>query len=144
MNTRLKIRAYKRLSPRVFERLYFGFTFVDGGMRTALNENRMCYMLVAYYNREIVGWAGVYKGYYAFDDEEKYSIGVYVAAKYRHYGIGGKLRRKALWWALKHKLCVVWYDAKDNWAPVMAATGSMVVSRDLDEQRIGETAGRSG
>lgn len=142
MHTRLKIRAYKRLSPRVFERLYWDFTFPDGSsMRPALDENRMLYILVAYYDKKIVGWAGVYRGFYGFDDDEKYSMGVFVCEKFRHCGVGGKLKRKTMLWAMRHRPNTVWYDGKNQWMCLPVAIDYTGVSRELDERRMEQAIG---
>ena len=110
----LKIRAYKRLSPRVFEALYDNFTFPEGGMKHAMNDSRMVRMFVAYHDTKIVGWSAIYKGFYMIDDKV-YSIGVFVDPEKRHGGIGGRLKKKAMNWAVRNKMTTFWYDGKNNW-----------------------------
>jgi len=113
---RLVIRQYRRLSPRLFEKLYLDLAFPEGGFRAAMEENRMERCWVAFVENEIVGWSGVYRGLFSTDSLSGLrSVGVWVIDRHRHGGVGGKLRRKAMLWSLRQRNETAWYDCKDNW-----------------------------
>jgi GNAT superfamily N-acetyltransferase len=136
MRKLLTIRRYKRLSPRLFELLYNNFTFVDGGLRSAMNGNRIIHIFVAFFNQEVIGWSAVYRGYYdraeniEYREAETYSIGVYVKEKYRHRGVGGKLKRKTLLWTMRNNLYTYWYDAKNEWTAYIVTTETLGASNE--------------
>jgi len=121
----MRLRQYKRLSPRLFDVLYSNFTLQPdeaqgggSGIRSAMEESRMCKVFVAFNNKRIVGWSVVYRGFYGYDDKV-YSIGVYVPPTLRHRGIGLQLKLKASKWALRNKLTTFWYDGKRSWTSLM-------------------------
>lgn len=127
----LMIRPYKRLNPRLFSILYRNFTLQGyedygggSGIRSAMEENRILRVFVAFDNKRIIGWSVVYRGFYGHDDVV-YSIGVYVPQTLRHKGIGYKLKLKAMKWAVRNKLTTFWYDHKGGW------TSYMVMPEDI-------------
>ena len=121
---RLRIRQYKRLSPRLFETLYQRFTFTNGALRPAMEESRVQQVYVAFDERRIVGWCAIYRGYYGTDDKV-YSIGVYVDKLQRHKGIGAELRYKAMVWASKHNPTTFWYDGTKEYIPLMVSADEL-------------------
>jgi GNAT superfamily N-acetyltransferase len=106
-----RFRQYKRLNPRLFEILYERFTWPDGSMRHALNDNRVMKSYVAYKGKEITGWSCVVRGFGNVDDVV-YGVNVWVKDSCRHQGLGRDLRRKAALWALSKQLTTFWFDAK--------------------------------
>jgi GNAT superfamily N-acetyltransferase len=117
MKKHLTIRHYKKLSPRLFELLYENFTFPDGMMRVAMRKNSIVCIFIAFDDQKVVGWTAVYSD---GDGWASHSVGVFVTQEYRHRGVGGKLRRKAILWAIQRNLKTYWYDASNSWQPCIA------------------------
>ena len=127
MNGKIYIRRYKELTPRMLWCLYYNFTFdlPGSGMRAAIRSSRCLYSFVAFKGRKIIGWALVYKGYYSSADIDSlygngyHSAVVFISPENRHQGLGDRLRRLAMRWAMDQDLKTVWYDAKNNWRSFM-------------------------
>jgi GNAT superfamily N-acetyltransferase len=128
--TPLKIRPYKKLSPRLFEVLYERFTFKTGAIRIAIKNSTAIKFFVAFLDKEIVGWAVIYKGFYCDINSNDVSIGVFVKKQYRHCGIGNGLRKRALTWAVNKNIRPWWYDRHQSYAAYKVYDINMIPVKD--------------
>jgi GNAT superfamily N-acetyltransferase len=97
----LDIKTYNRLEE---------LTYYDGAMKRHLKYGNTKYILMAVGPRGgIMGWAEVCKD----PSMPEVEVNVFVDRRYRHQGIGSKLKRAAIKQALiKHK-SVLWF--KNGW-----------------------------
>lgn len=121
----LKIRQYTKLSPRLFELLYEKFTYESGGIRRAIHESRTIKFFVAFLGKEVVGWAVLYDGFYCSTSDDS-SVGVFVKESCRHCGIGNRLRKKALVWAVHKDMKPWWYNRHQAYMAYRVSDENMI------------------
>jgi len=108
---RPKFRFYNRLPERYRKTILSDFTIPGGELYPAVVDNKVVQTIIARSKHgKILGWCAIYKSIRDVEPicGKDYSLGIFVDSKYRHRGIGGKLRRKSILWCLRrHK--IVWF-----------------------------------
>lgn len=122
----VKMRFYNKIPKRYITTLLSKFTNLLGELRPAAEGGKIVQVIIAKgkYNT-LLGWCAVYKSLrdYAPIYCKDYSLGIFVDPKYRHRGIGGKLRRKAILWCLRQGKPVWWF--RDGIDAILTKKGDM-------------------
>jgi GNAT superfamily N-acetyltransferase len=117
---RPKVRFYNHIPTKHITHILDYFTHCYGELRPAVECGAVVKVVVATYKGRVLGWGAVYHSLKQESPIEgrDYSLGVYVDERFRHRGLGGMIRRKAILWCLRQRKRVWWF--RDAWKPTLA------------------------
>ena len=128
----VKMRFYRKVPNRYLNTLLSRFTHKYGELAPAVRSGKVVQVVIAKSkHNKLLGWAAVYKSIRdcAPINCRDYSVGIFVDERYRHCGIGGKLRRKAILWCLRQNKTVWWF--RNGYIETLATRDSM---RYIDDE----------
>jgi len=136
MSHTLKVRFYHKIPKRYEKLLLSKFVNPYGELHPAATNGKIVQVAIAKgkYNK-VLGWCAVYKSIRDYEPiyEKDYSLGIFVNPKYRHRGVGSKLRRKAILWCLREKK-KVWYFQDGHIATLATKEGMQYIDKVIKKE----------